>query len=70
MIKTWSSTKEKDVSCEICGSVYTVTYFRSPARECGSFSCEVCGKLMENWNSTTSPSFNLKKRGIPPGNPA
>lgn len=68
MVKTWSSGKGEDETCEICGSVYAVTIRRYPTRDKDSFRCVVCGNLMREWNDTAYPSFELKKRGKAPGN--
>jgi transcription elongation factor Elf1 len=68
MPKTWSSEAAGDVTCEICGSVYAVTIQRFPARDSDSFNCTVCNHLLNSWNSTACPSYELKQRGrVPDG---
>ena len=62
MVKTWSNEEKDDVSCEHCGSVYSLNVERFPFREKGFFNCEVCGNLLKEWNSTHSPNFKLKQR--------
>lgn len=64
MVRTWSTEKVADATCESCGSIYSVEIYRSPAREHGIFKCEICGLLMREWNDTHTPSFTLKKVGI------
>jgi hypothetical protein len=66
MIQTWSSGPGGEATCKKCGSVYSVTIYRAPARDSDSFNCEVCGHLMRKWNDTRIPSFTLKKAGKKP----
>jgi hypothetical protein len=66
MVQTWSSSDGADVTCEQCGSVYSVKIFRLPAKDHDSFSCEVCGHLIRKWNDTHVPEFTLKTRGDKP----
>lgn len=68
MVKTWSSAESGDVTCEACGSVYSVTTHRLPAKDRDSFNCIVCGNTMHTWNDTMFPSFELKQRGKLPSN--
>lgn len=66
MIKTWSSDKGEETACEKCGSIYEVKTYRLPARDHDSFTCQVCGSLMHQWNDTHVPSFKLKSAGKKP----
>jgi hypothetical protein len=59
MVQTWKSQKIQDESCSKCGATYSVTITRLPARDSDSFSCEVCGQLINRWNSTTSYGYEL-----------
>ncbi len=62
MVKTWSSESSSDKSCSKCGSIYSVTMHRFPTRDNDTFNCQVCGNLMDSWNSTTCPMYELKLR--------
>jgi hypothetical protein len=43
-----------------CGAVYEVTVLGSPSPDTDDACCEVCGKLMDSWqHSTTYPSYHL-----------
>jgi hypothetical protein len=70
MIQTWLSSEAEDFTCKSCGSVYAVSIHRLPAKDADSENCEVCGSVLQKWNSTRVPSFKLKIRGNPPPNPA
>lgn len=61
MVKTWETGQGDDFTCE-CGAVYSVKARRYPMRDKDSADCQVCGKVMAEWNSTYSPSFTLKER--------
>jgi len=65
MVKTWKSESAGDVQCEECGAIYSKTIHRFPIRDNDSFSCEVCGHLMDKWNSTFCPSYELKESKRP-----
>jgi hypothetical protein len=66
MAKTWSTEQAGEVTCRLCGSVYGVTTHHFPTRDKDSFSCLVCGTLLQEWNDTACPSFELKRRGNSP----
>ena len=66
MTKTWSIEQAGETICRACGSVYNVTIHRFPTRDKDSFNCSVCGTLMQEWNDTACPSFELKRRGTLP----
>lgn len=66
MPSPWQNEPGPDESCPQCGSVYEVTVYRYPARDQGTFVCEVCGHTVRCWNSTHDWSFQLKKRGASP----
>jgi hypothetical protein len=40
-------------TCE-CGAAYKVTMIRSPSRDTDDACCEVCGKVMDSWEHSTS----------------
>jgi len=66
MARTWKSEPQGEVECENCRSVYEKTMHRFPMRDSDSFNCEVCGHVMDSWNSTHAPSYKLKTRREPP----
>lgn len=66
MPQTWQQEPAPDESCPKCGSVYSVTVHRYPARDRGSFVCEVCNHTVRTWNDTYDWSFTLKQRGAAP----
>ncbi len=66
MVQTWTTSKEDDLPCAKCGSVYSVTVTRYPSRDRGEFKCEVCQTLLKAWNGTHDYSFTLKLRGRRP----
>ena len=61
MVQIWKSQSGPDEKCDSCGAIYKVTITRLPARDSDDFNCEKCGKLIKNWNSTTSYDYELKK---------
>lgn len=63
MPKTWDTGPGEDHKCRHCGSIYSVTIWRGPARELVTEKCEVCGNEMFRENTTASPTFKLKTRG-------
>ena len=60
MVKTWQSEEQGEVVCKNCGTVYTKTIRRLPARDSDSFHCVKCGEVIESWNSTSAPEFKKK----------
>lgn len=62
MVKTWSSESSSDETCSKCGSIYSVEIKRFPIKDKDSFNCFVCGHLMNSWNSTSCPMYELKER--------
>jgi len=62
MVQTWKTGKADDFTCPHCGSVYATTIYRSPTRDRDSATCEVCHKVMHEWNSTSNPRYTIKKR--------
>ncbi len=62
MVQTWNSEPAPDESCAQCGSIYTVTVSRFPARDRDKFDCLVCGHTIRSWNDTYSWSYKLKVR--------
>lgn len=70
MVKTWNSADAGNETCGKCGAVYSVVVTRFPMRDKDSFTCNVCGNLIDEWNSTESKSYTLVKRSddeIPAG---
>jgi hypothetical protein len=63
MPSTWQSTPGEDFVCpHHCRAVYSVTITRYPAREREKAVCDVCGKVMNEWNTTRSQSYTLNRR--------
>ena len=62
MVKTWNTGPGDDFACPHCGAEYEVTISRFPLRDSDSAECDVCEKTMNRWNSTSVPSYKLKKR--------
>jgi predicted RNA-binding Zn-ribbon protein involved in translation (DUF1610 family) len=64
MVQTWKSGDTSEFDCPNCGSMYRRTVRRLPARDEDQAECEVCGAIMDSWNSTEVPSYTLiKPRG-------
>lgn len=61
MPKTWKSSPGAEVPCPKCGSLYEKSTFRLPTKDSDRFDCEVCGERLDEWNSTTVPSYRLLK---------
>jgi phage FluMu protein Com len=61
MVQTWQTGSGSDHKCPHCSVVYQVTILRLPARDQDSANCDVCGKVMAEWNNTAVPSFKLKQ---------
>jgi transposase-like protein len=70
MVKTWDTNESPDITCDSCGSVYAVRTLHLPTRDSDKFNCEVCGKLLREWNSAHVPEFQLKTRGTGTGQSA
>jgi transcription elongation factor Elf1 len=62
MVKTWKSAPGGDFKCPHCGAVHETTVRQYPMRDADSANCQACGKEMDRWNSTSSPTYTLKKR--------
>jgi hypothetical protein len=45
-------------SCK-CGAVYRRTESMASAREINCFQCEICGDILESWNTAWVPNFYL-----------
>lgn len=60
-VKTWNTSNAGEEKCKKCGTIYNVTVTRLPVRDSDSFKCEKCGELINQWNSTHSYNYELKK---------
>jgi hypothetical protein len=58
MVKTWDTEKAENFTCK-CGAVYEKTISRFPMRDNDKATCDVCGEIMDSWNSTAVPSYKL-----------
>ena len=64
MVETWKSGDAGEFECPNCGSLYRRTVRTLPARDEDFAECEVCGAIMDSWNSTEVPTYTLiKPRG-------
>ena len=54
-----SRASDENFSCPHCGTEYRMI-LRSPARDSGSATCEVCRKVMVEWTDAAIPSFAMK----------
>jgi ribosomal protein L37AE/L43A len=61
MVQTWKSGDAGEFECPNCGSMYRRTVRRLPARDEDQAECEVCGAIMDSWDSTEVPSYTLIK---------
>ena len=60
MVNVWSTEENAGIKiCAHCGAKYKITITRYPSKDSDSANCQKCGKLLESWNSTESPSFTL-----------
>ncbi|WP_072389481.1 hypothetical protein [Hyphomicrobium sp. CS1BSMeth3] len=59
MVQTWGTGDGGTASCKKCGAEYKVTVKRFPMRDSDKFNCEICGELMNEWNSTQVPMYEL-----------
>ena len=48
--------------CPHCGALYAVTYSRLSDSDSNVARCVVCGQIMDKWDSTMVPNFNLIHR--------
>ena len=58
MVKTWGSEDGSNRACE-CGAIYEVSYRRFPMKDSDYFDCDICGKRLDKWKSTTVPIYRL-----------
>ena len=63
MVSTWKTGSAPEEKCENCGTVYSVSIFRSPAKDRDHFDCFKCGNRMREWNDTNIYRYELKKPG-------
>lgn len=61
MVQTWDTGDATEVPCKICETVYERRIKRYPVRDRDEFRCEVCGTLIQAWNDTACPQYNLAK---------
>lgn len=52
----------ENFQCPHCGAGYSVTYTHLPARDRDKADCDVCGEMMDSWNATSIPSYQLVRR--------
>jgi len=57
--------------CKSCGAVYQVTFRQNPMRSHDWYNCAVCGRLLMEWDSSSTPCFTLMGPGpgFPPRKP-
>lgn len=60
MVKVWQSASGGEVKCE-CGALYKKTLHRIPQKDSDYFDCNVCGERLDEWRSTTYPTYELIK---------
>lgn len=53
----------KEVVCPSCDAIYEMQIHSSPFKDKDNFKCEDCGHLIDEWNSTSYPVYELKRRG-------
>ena len=64
MVQTWKSGDAGEFECSNCGSMYQRTVRKLPTSDEDQAECEVCGAIMDSWNSTEVPTYTLiKPRG-------
>jgi hypothetical protein len=55
----WGSSDGSIATCLECGARYKVTMHRLPCKDSDSFNCVECGKLMNEWNDTEYPTYQI-----------
>jgi len=50
------------IKCPKCGSVYEIQEFKTPERDVGSITCEVCGEALISWNGGVTYESKLFER--------
>ena len=63
LAQAWEANPPVEHMCQHCGAIYAVTVKRLPVKDDGGASCVECGNELAWWNSTSVPSFELKKQG-------
>jgi len=48
--------------CPHCGALYAVTYLRGSEVDRNSAKCVVCERVMDQWQSTSVPTYKLVHR--------
>jgi predicted Zn finger-like uncharacterized protein len=66
MPQTWKTAEADQFYCPHCQALYAVTVNRLPTKDHDRAHCEVCKKVMNEWNSTISPSYRLIERNDDP----
>lgn len=51
--------------CPHCGSTYEVTETKLTHRDKDSINCQVCGKMLKEWNGAVSYTAKLIEKGNP-----
>ena len=59
---TGAITPGSSFFCPHCGALYAVTYARRPEAERNNAKCVVCERVMDEWQSTSVPTYKLVHR--------
>lgn len=62
MSSGFSITDGPDLTCRKCGSLYSSKVRKLPVRDKDDVSCQVCGEILDSWNSTHVPEYTLVKK--------
>jgi transcription elongation factor Elf1 len=54
-----------EFTCESCGALYSVSVEQTPVQDRSAAHCEVCGRIMADWQSGHRVVFVLKERPGP-----
>ena len=59
---TGAITPGSSFFCPHCGALYAVTHARRPEVERNAATCVVCERVMDEWQSTSVPTYKLVHR--------
>ncbi|NVO16553.1 MAG: hypothetical protein HXX10_21205 [Rhodoplanes sp.] len=66
MARIWeTAVGSGDFTCESCGALYSVHVEETLVQDRSSAHCEVCGRIMADWQSGHRVVFVLKERPGP-----